>query len=154
MNQRIAPRHCNTFGLFGIIQNYANFVFLLIFDAVKCKNAELLAWMQGCGSAFLFCVSGSKSFSQCGSGSRCFLNADPDLQPCLACFTVYSQLLLSNCWTISLDVSSWITVYSQVLLPNCWTFSLDVSSWIIVYCTVSYCCLIAELLAWMYLAGL
>ena len=31
---------------------------------------------QSCGSAFIFCGSGI--FSQCGSGSSCILNADPD----------------------------------------------------------------------------
>ena len=36
------------------------------------------AW--GCGSAFIFCGSGSISFSQCWFWSDCFLNADPALK--------------------------------------------------------------------------
>ena len=37
-------------------------------------------WHQGCGSAFIFCESGTGSFSEYGSrsGSSCFKNADPD----------------------------------------------------------------------------
>ena len=35
--------------------------------------------MQDCGSAFIFCGCESSIFSQCGSWSSCFLNADPDL---------------------------------------------------------------------------
>ena len=38
---------------------------------------------QGCGSALIFCGSGSSRFSECGSGSSCFKNADPDPDPAL-----------------------------------------------------------------------
>ena len=33
--------------------------------------ANMHSSMQGCGSAFIFCRSGSSSFLQCGSGSCC-----------------------------------------------------------------------------------
>ena len=46
------------------------------------KKTVLVAPWQSCGSALIFCGTGSSSFSQRGSGSSCFLNAyaNPDLQ--------------------------------------------------------------------------
>ena len=55
--------------------------------SVTLNWEEIILNMQGCGSAFIFCESGSSSFSKCGSGSSCLKmririqlpkNADPD----------------------------------------------------------------------------
>ena len=47
---------------------------------VLTNNTSIVTecFVQGCGSAFIFCGSGSSCSSQCGSGSSCFFNAYPD----------------------------------------------------------------------------
>ena len=42
------------------------------------RKGRCRSYNQGCESAFILCRYGSSSFFRCGSGSSCFLNADPD----------------------------------------------------------------------------
>ena len=64
-------------------------------ESLEIENLKLLSnHSQACGSAFIFCGSGSSSFSRCGSGSSCFLNGDPD--PAYK-FLVILTLLCEEC---------------------------------------------------------